>query len=186
MSSDGEYLFAKTDGNTLLAFSMPDLILLGQTSAFDVLKTAASERNFFSDVVAVLPGLNWEEKEAIFDLVAAAASTRDERYLLADSLAEARDTRAPAKIWGLLAAEDADARLVAELRDPLKQSYFSEYHYSFTDAESHEQKRLKAQCHAMARNGTVWQKTVALSLLSMADRPGKRDMTDSSLKLSPT
>ena len=146
------------------------LILFGNDSSLEIINQAAAERNLFPHVVAVLPGLIWTEKETVFNSVASAAATRDERYQLADAMADTNDTRVVDKVWSLLAIPEADARLVAELRKPLTQSYYREYHYSFTDAETHEQNRLKADSAAMAESGSIWQKVMALSLLSMADR----------------
>lgn len=142
------------------------LALLGHEDGFQAVLEAAKQRTLLPKAVTVFPGLTWAEKTALFDAGAQAAQSHDERYLLADSLADSRDNRAPPKVWELLAADAADARLVAELSKPLQQSYYSVYRSSPSSATTDEKRRLKVHLNSVIETGTHWQKTAALQLLA--------------------
>ncbi|MEQ9407361.1 MAG: HEAT repeat domain-containing protein [Fuerstiella sp.] len=145
------------------------LAMLGDLQAMEAVHEAARHRTFLPQVAAVFPGLSWSEKQTLFDLLRNAAETHDERYLLANALAMTHDTRSPPKIWELLAASSADARLAGELPRPLTQACFSRHHYDVSTAEDHERARLKHQTMQKISSGTRWQQVAGLTLLSEID-----------------
>ncbi len=161
-------MLSSTDKDESLSAAR-SLVVIGNSKASEILRQAAGNRTNLPEVASVFCGLPWAERSTLFDLAIATAETDDERHLLAEALAECHDPRSPANIWELLASGDAGARLVAELGDPLQQSYFSEHQYSFSNAAEHEKQHLINDCQKMITSGTIWQKTSAFALLALAD-----------------
>lgn len=145
------------------------LHIIGNNDAFEILEQAAADSQQLPRLMTVFPCLTWEEKSSLVSITLAASASRDDLVLIADGLSGTRDNRSPQLLQTILEHALADARLVAEIMSPLKQSYFATYHSSTSAAESFERLRLQSQAVQMVKGGSRWQKTAGMLLLAEAD-----------------
>ncbi len=146
------------------------LALLGQADALPILMTAAEQPDLTEKVIACLPRLTWEERQALFQHLTASTDAVSSLILAAQSVVQASDARTPGLLWELLARPDVDRRMSRELLQPFLGAYFSEEIYNLEETPPREIKRCASDCTRYADEGTPWQRVTALLVLLNVDR----------------
>ena len=161
---------AESPAERLAAFRI--LAAFGDEEALqEVMIMAAEPKNLTA--LKPIPGvLQAAQRQKLFETLRASIVSRDNLVVLAECISEIDDLRQEPQIWGLLEHPLCDAHVTAEFITVMYSHYkYNPWNYGGMRGPS-EPKQTKQFQTAVTRyleQGTLWQKTLALSLLSGLD-----------------
>jgi HEAT repeat protein len=165
-----EKLLAGATAQERVAAALP-LIALGQSSAaLPVLrKTLEEDAGHVRTTAHALRWLPWGERQSLFALLIGKARGNEDISAVAYELAQRPHPSAAARLWDLLAPEDAGGSLTSQIANAVKTLYLGDRWFDLESVPKRQLDEVVVQLRQRAETGSRWQRLAAFSLLVSVD-----------------
>jgi HEAT repeat protein len=134
----------------------------------ELIAVAKDNRGLIAETAQALPWLVWSEREGLLRQLLALEPSQEVLDELLAEVVPVQDFRAAPVLWELLGKEHLPMASIATINQVLESAYFGSdsYYYDSDELSPVGGKMAAADAEQRLRNGTIWQKVLALVLLS--------------------
>ncbi len=145
------------------------LSMLGDEEVLAFVIQSATSRASMDAIAELLPALAWNHRLELFHQLLLAASSAEDRALVAEHLAGNQDPRSTEVIWPLVANPEMTQHESVLLFPPLRSSWSAERYVSKVNVATKESMIRDGRDKASA--GIGWQRIVGLAMMSWCESP---------------